>query len=87
MVLTPITDPVEKVIADALDTAGYIYIVGTEHKALDFYLPDFDIWIECKRFHSPRIDDQLSRRPNIILIQGMEAALAFNAMLNDTRKR
>jgi len=39
---------------------------------LDFYLPDFDLYIEVKRFHSPRIGEQMSRHPNVIAIQGIE---------------
>ena len=48
---------------------------------IDFILTDFNVAIECKRFHAPRVLKQLEANPEIILIQGMEAALAFKAML------
>lgn len=40
---------------------------------LDFYLPDFDLYIEVKRFHSPRIGEQMSRAENVIVIQGIKS--------------
>lgn len=40
---------------------------------LDFYLPDFDLYIEVKRFHSPRIGEQMGRYENVIAIQGMKS--------------
>ncbi|MBP6924702.1 MAG: hypothetical protein KBB78_03995 [Candidatus Pacebacteria bacterium] len=48
---------------------------------IDFYLPDFGVAIECKRFHTSRSEKQLSENPEIILIQGMNAAKAFKALL------
>jgi hypothetical protein len=47
------TDPVEQIIADALDAVGIEYRRG--FGGLDFHLTASDVWIECKRFHSPRI--------------------------------
>lgn len=43
--------------------------------AIDFYLPRRDLFIEVKRFYSPRIDVQLGRIPNAdaIVIQGLGA--------------
>jgi hypothetical protein len=51
---------------------------------IDFYLPDYDVAIECKRFHTPRSLRQLSAHKEIILIQGMQAAKAFRALLKNT---
>lgn len=53
-------------------------IIGS---GLDFYLPDLDIYIEVKQFHSDRIAKQMARRPNVIAIQGRGAVLTFCAML------
>lgn len=47
---------------------------------LDFFLPDFNVYIECKRFHTPRTNDQLKRAPNVIVVQGMEC-IGFLKML------
>jgi hypothetical protein len=48
---------------------------------IDFYLPDYGVSIECKRFHTERSLKQLSEHREIILIQGMVAAIAFKTML------
>ena len=81
-----ITDPVEKIIAEALTAKGIRFIHNGHgeitEKNLDFYLPDYDVYIECKQFHTDRSSEQLKRHPNVILIQGMEAAKLF-AILNN----
>lgn len=77
-----IADPVERIIAEALTAKGIRFIHdghgATTEKNLDFYLPDYDVYIECKQAHSDRSSEQLKRHPNIILIQGMEAARFFS---------
>jgi hypothetical protein len=80
-----ITDPVERVIADALTAAGVAYVSSGDHKALDFYLPASDVYIECKRMHSPRIADQMSRHDNVIAVQGMASAKWLAAMIRPKR--
>jgi hypothetical protein len=81
-----ITDPIEKIIAQALTTAEIDFIHEGQPGAikidLDFYLPEFDIFIECKASHTDRVLKQLESRPNIILIQGMQAAKTFFKLLN-----
>lgn len=75
-----ITDPVERVIAEALLDEGIDFIHDSQGgtNSLDFFLPNHGVYIECKRFHSPRIDEQMSRVENIIAIQGMAAAEFFS---------
>ena len=74
-------DPVERVVALALDGAGIAWTRGDAHEGdLDIVLAD-GTRIECKRFHSPRIGEQMSRFPEVIAIQGMEAARRFAAMI------
>lgn len=75
------SDPMEREIATALQAAGISYRVGYATKELDFHLIDFDVWIECKQFHSDRISEQMARHPNVIAIQGLGAAKAFARML------
>lgn len=77
-------DPVEKIIEDALTDAGVAFKreVESDTCRLDFYLPDVGVYIECKQFHTPRIADQMARAPNVIAIQGMDAARAFAAMIS-----
>lgn len=70
------TDPMERIIEDALIAAGIAYESdfgnGTPHN-LDFDLTDYGIAIEVKRMHSPRISDQMARADNVIVAQGKEA--------------
>lgn len=78
------TDPMEMLVEAALQRAGIKYapdIGGGNDKALDFYLPDLDLYIEVKRFHSPRIAEQMERAENVIAIQGKAAVLAFCEMI------
>ena len=76
----PIPDPVEELVELALRQAGITF----ERKpgGLDFYLPTFQTYIECKQFYTARVLKQLAGTRNVILIQGMPAARAFAAMIN-----
>ena len=82
----PRTDPVEAIIADALDAASISY-VGENDIAnaarLDFFLPHHGLYIECKRMASDRSSDQLSRADNVILIQGIAAARWLATMIGN----
>lgn len=69
-------DPIEQIIADALDNAGIAYVTdhgGGNPSGLDFRIAN-GIEIEVKRFHSDRIAEQMSRAENVIAVQGIEAA-------------
>jgi len=75
-------DPVEAVVAEALDKAGIEYSRHSK-SGLDFELFDgSNVYIECKRMNSPRIAEQMSRRPLVIAIQGLEAAIWFANMIH-----
>lgn len=68
-----------------LDEAGIKYVRDRRFEntviVLDFYLPDYDIYIEVKQFHSDRMTNQLKAYENVILIQGKKAAEAFVKMI------
>ena len=70
-------DPIEKIIADALDGAGIKY---RHDDPLDFECAGFAI--EVKQFYSARALRQLDGRSDVILIQGRGAAKAFASMIN-----
>lgn len=75
-------DPMEQIIADALDAVGASYTIdfgGGNPSGLDFRLSS-GVEIEVKRFHSPRINEQTSRSSNVIVAQG-EDAVRFLAFL------
>lgn len=76
-------DPMETIVRDALDAANLFYVEEEDPRALrlDFYLPIADVHIEVKQFHTDRIAEQMSRTPNIIVIQGVGAAKLFAQML------
>ncbi len=78
-----ISDPIEQIIADGLTAADIAFVHESEGliPRLDFYLPDKDIYIEVKQFHSERITRQMAQVRNVIAIQGREAALAFVEMI------
>ena len=76
-------DPMEKIVREALDAANIFFVEEEDERALglDFYLPIVGVHIEVKQFHSERISEQMSRAPNVIAIQGIEAARLFAKML------
>ena len=64
-------------VANILDKLKIKYIHegkknGVDQR-LDFYIPEFDVYIECKQMHSERTISQLSSAENIILIQGEQS--------------
>lgn len=72
----PPSDPMERIMAEALDAAGIAYAREKEPgnaAGLDFYLPDHDLYIEVKRMASDRSGDQLKRADNVVLVQGKAA--------------
>lgn len=79
----PSVDPVEKIVQEALEQRRLVFTDerNPDNKNLDFYIPSMNLHIEVKQFHSPRIAEQMSRVPNIIAIQGIQAALAFKELL------
>lgn len=81
------TCPVEKKLALLLDAADIEFTKPERDQhdptTLDFYLPSFDIYIEVKQFHTPRIADQLSRVPTgktAIVLQGKNSATDFEKL-------
>jgi hypothetical protein len=87
-VVPAVSDPMELLIAEALNHTGASYTTdyGAGNDArLDFYLVDYDVYIEVKRMHSPRIAEQMSRAPNVIVAQGEEAVklLAYLIKVGD----
>lgn len=82
-----ITDPVEQIIAETLRDNSIEFIHDSQGgtNGLDFYLPNYDTYIECKRFHSQRIADQMARVESVIAIQGMAAANFFSQHFGEIR--
>lgn len=76
-------DPMEQMIANALDAAGFRYVrePHNECQGLDFYLPDLDIHIEVKQFHAARIAKQMEQVPDVIAVQGIKAVAFLSTLL------
>jgi len=77
------SDHLEKKLASALDEAGIEFIYETESKeqGLDFYLPEFDVYIEVKQYHADRISRQMKSKDNVIALQGKKSVDLFVTML------
>ena len=82
-----ITDPVELALANQLSALGIPFVHESQdpEQRLDFYLPDQKIFIECKRFHTPRTIAQLEGRTNVILVQGWEAVVGICNLISHRR--
>lgn len=72
----------EKRFAEACLRYGIEAVDHDHESGLDYYLPAFNTYVELKQFHSSRIAEQMSRRDAVIAIQGVEAIVAFEKMLN-----
>jgi len=57
-----------------LDQAGIKYLHEQEGSLhLDFYLPEYDVYLEIKNFYSSRISKQMKRANSVIAIQGKDS--------------
>lgn len=79
----PKPDPMEAIITRALTNAGISFVTERDSRAmgLDFFLPDHNVHIEVKQFHSARISGQMAKAENVIAIQGLAAAIFFEAVI------
>lgn len=69
-----ITCLLEKDVADILNELKINFVHEHEkngvQQRLDFYLPDYDVYIEVKNAYTERVKSQLASQKNVILIQG-----------------
>lgn len=82
------TSPLEKQFVALLDEFSIEYLRPEQDVTiptnLDFYLPDFDLFVEIKCFHSDRISRQLSsvpHRSNALVIMGPQSITAFRRFI------
>jgi hypothetical protein len=68
-------DCLELKIANALSKKGIRFIHESQNNMsrLDFYLPDFDLYLEIKSGYSDRTESQMKSQFNVIVIQGMKS--------------
>jgi hypothetical protein len=78
-------DPCEEMVRRALVARGIEFIEEGDKAmpvpGLDFYIPAWEVYLELKQFHSPRISDQMARADNVIAIQGKHAAYVFSCLI------
>lgn len=69
------SDHLEKAVGECLTRKGITFIHESQDpdQDLDFYLPDYDVYIEVKQFYADRISRQLASRDNVIVIQGRKS--------------
>jgi hypothetical protein len=79
-------DPMEAMLEAGLKAGRIRYITAlqdeTATRSLDFYLPDLDLHIEVKQFHSDRVGKQMARADNVIVAQGRRAVAALASALS-----
>jgi myo-inositol-1-phosphate synthase len=83
-------DDLEKQVADLLIERGVKFLHESQYnkgqdRVLDFYLPDFDVYIEVKQFHTERSSGQLSSQDNVILIQGRKSIEFLKQLKNRSK--
>jgi hypothetical protein len=75
----------ERRMIQAFRTAGIRFLQPQDtHEGpntLDFHLPDHNLYIEVKQFHSDRIARQMALQPNVIVAQGALAVEALALMV------
>lgn len=68
------SDELEEKVGQALQEANILF---TKNQRLDFFLPDFNVFIEVKKYHSDRSPSQLASEENVILLQGAKSISFF----------
>jgi hypothetical protein len=67
-------DDLEERISKLLNFMNVEFTHESENKeqVLNFYLPQHDIYIEVKKFHTDKVNNQLKLKDNVILFQGIK---------------
>lgn len=78
------SDFLEKQVGETLNAAGIKF--DRTHQRIDFYLPDQEVYIEVKQYHSDRSAEQLKTQDNIILLQGKKAVNLFCNLVKNQSK-
>lgn len=80
--------PLERKFAELLQHFGVEYTRPERDSAdptnLDFYIPALKLYVEIKRFHTDRINHQLSKVPlgyDVMVLQGNTSVDAFRGLL------
>ena len=78
-------DPLEREVEDALIASGLQYLRGDQQvdvtKRLDFYIVPWRVHVEVKQMHTARVAEQMSRAPDVIVLQGWASVRLFCKLL------
>lgn len=80
-------DPLEMLVAKTLDHLEIRYVCPDSDKGfstlkkLDFFIPDWNLYIECKAWGSARLHKQVEEVNNCIVLIGLAATARFCEML------
>lgn len=78
-----ISDFLEQAVADILTEKNISFIHESQNNGstLDFFLPDYNIYVEVKQYHTDRVLTQLREQENVILIQGKKSVEFLKKLL------
>lgn len=82
------SDHLESKIAKALEDAGVNFKHESQggNQRLDFYLPEYGIYIEVKQYSTDRSAIQLALHDNVILVQGVISVEFIAKLLTGVQK-
>jgi hypothetical protein len=78
------SDPVEDEVQTILTDLGVQF--QRDVRDLDFWLPKHSLYIECKRFFTPRVVGQMTRAENVVVVQGLGTFSVLAEMFAPTCK-
>ncbi len=85
-------DPLEMKLSKVLDDSGLQYTRPERDRNdpsnLDFYIPNLDLYIEVKAYHTQRIWNQVERTPDkssILVLIGRRSVEAFRELVGKMR--
>jgi hypothetical protein len=77
-------DELEQMVGEALYEAGIEFKHESEGAMLDFIVPEWNCFIEVKKYHTHRISKQLSFYTDVILLMGRQSVIQFCNLLKQS---
>lgn len=85
MTMHGLPDPMEIGVSKILDEAEIKWRRDDARSGLDFFLIDYNVYVEVKLYHTARIAEQMSRKPNVIVVQGKGSLIALAKILGKNK--
>ena len=77
-------DDLERMVGEALYNSGIEFKHESEGAFLDFWIPNWRVYIEVKKYHTDRINSQLRHFDNVVLLMGTKAVNEFCKLLKQS---